>query len=122
MLLRPLDQAGALRTLERMDATPGHVLHQRLALDRVAVVGYSMGGYGALVSAGARVATEGMAYGYVPGGVMARHAQPMQHADEQLRARIGAVVAIAPWADRRSSAREAGRAGRRAGAHLGARG
>jgi len=97
LLLRPLDQAGALRTLERLDATPGHVLYQRLALDRVAVVGYSMGGYGALVSAGARVATDSMAYGYVPGGVMARHAQPMQPADEQLRARIGAVVAIAPW-------------------------
>lgn len=97
LLLRPVDQAGALETLQRLDATPGHALHRRLALDRVAVVGYSMGGYGALVSAGARVASDGMAFGYVPGGVMARHARPMQGAQEQLRARIAAVVALAPW-------------------------
>jgi predicted dienelactone hydrolase len=80
LLLRPLDQAGALESLQRLDATPGHVLHRRLALDRVAVVGYSMGGYGALVSAGARVASDGMAFGYVPAGAMALHAQPMQGA------------------------------------------
>lgn len=97
LLLRPLDQAGAIRALEMWDATPGHPLHQRLALDRVEVVGYSMGGYGALVSAGARVASDGMAFGYVPGGVMARHAQPMQTADAQAQARIAAVVALAPW-------------------------
>ena len=97
LLLRPLDQAGALRSLQRLDTTPGHPLHQRLALDRVAVVGYSMGAYGALVSAGARVAADGAAFNFVPGGAMARHAQPMQTADEQARARIAAVVAIAPW-------------------------
>lgn len=97
LLLRPLDQAGALETLQRLDATPGHPLHQRLALDRVAVVGYSMGGYGALVSAGARVATDGAAFGYVPGGEMARHAQPMQPLQERWRTRIAAVVALAPW-------------------------
>ena len=97
LLLRPLDQAGALRSLQKWDATPGHRLHQRLALDRVAMVGYSMGGYGALVSAGARVASDGMAFGYVPGGVMARHVQPMQPAEAQAQARIAAVVALAPW-------------------------
>ena len=102
LLLRPLDQAGALRTLQRLDATPGHVLHQRLALERIGLVGYSMGGLGALVSAGARVATDGMAYGYVPAGAMARHAQPLQPADEQFRARIGAVVALAPWGGQRA--------------------
>ena len=97
LLLRPLDHDGALETLQRLDASAGHPLHRRLALDRIAVVGYSMGGYGALVSAGARVAADGMAFGYVPGGVMGLHAQPMQAAQEQLRARIAAVVAMAPW-------------------------
>lgn len=97
LLLRPLDQAGALRTLQRLDATAGHPLHQRLALDRVALVGYSMGGYGALVSAGARVAADGAAFSFVPGGALARHAQAMQPADESLRARIAALVAMAPW-------------------------
>lgn len=97
LLLRPVDHAGALDTLLRLDATPGHAMHQRLALDRLAIVGYSMGGYGALVSAGARVAPDGMAFGYVPGGAMARHAEPMQAAQQRLRERIAAVVAMAPW-------------------------
>lgn len=97
LLLRPLDQAGALRSLRRLDATPGQALHQRLALDRVALVGYSMGAYGALVSAGARVAPSGPAFGLVPGGALARHAQPEQPQDEQARAGFAAVVAIAPW-------------------------
>lgn len=97
LLLRPLDQAGALRSLERLDAAPGHVLHQRLALNRVAVVGYSMGGYGALVTAGARVASDGMAFGYVPGGVMAQHAQPMGPEAAQAQSRVAAVVAMAPF-------------------------
>lgn len=97
LLLRPIDQAAAVRALQRWHGTAAHPLHQRVDLDRIALVGYSMGGYGALVTAGARVATDGMAYGYVPGGVMAQHAQPLDAAALPLRARIGAVVAIAPW-------------------------
>lgn len=97
LLLRPIDQAAAVRALERWHGTAGHPLHERVDLDRIALVGYSMGGYGALVTAGARVATDGMAYGYVPGGVMARHAEPLDAPMLALRARIAAVVAIAPW-------------------------
>lgn len=97
LYLRPLDQAAALRELQRLDATPGQPFHQRLAADRVALLGYSMGGYGALVTAGARVAADGMAFRYVPGAALAVHAQPLGSEQEPWRARVAAVVAIAPW-------------------------
>lgn len=69
---------------------------QRLAFadpDRAAVIGYSMGGYGALVAAGAGVAPAVVDSGFVPYGAMAKHAEGTVEAD----ARIRAVVAIAPW-------------------------
>ena len=57
----------------------------------VAIIGYSMGGYGALASAGAPYSTTGAAFKVVPGGYMKRwreHRPP-----ENLKA----IVAIAPW-------------------------
>jgi predicted dienelactone hydrolase len=97
LLLRPIDQAAAIRALEGWNGSSGHPLYQRIDLDRIAVVGYSMGAYGALVSAGARVANDGLAYGYVAGGAMVRHAQPMAAADAAARARIAALVVMAPF-------------------------
>lgn len=97
LYLRPLDQVGAIRALERWNTTSGHLLHGRLDLNRIAIVGYSMGAYGALVTAGARVANDGMAYGYVPGGAMARHANPLKDVDAAARAHVAAVVSIAPF-------------------------
>ena len=97
LYLRPLDQVAALRELHRLDSTPGQPFHQRLAADRVALLGYSMGGYGALVTAGARVATDSMAYRYVPGGALAVHAKPLDAELASWQARVAAVVAIAPW-------------------------
>lgn len=97
LLLRPIDQAAAMRTLDQWNAASDHALYQRIDLDRIAVVGYSMGAYGVLISAGARVAGDGVAFNYVPGGAMSRHAQPPAGAGAQAGARIAAVVSIAPF-------------------------
>lgn len=97
LALRPLDQLAALRTLEQIDGSTGDALHQRLQSNKVALLGYSMGGYGALVAAGARVANDGMAYRYVPPQAMARHTVALSAAEAALRDRVGAVVAFAPW-------------------------
>lgn len=74
----------------------GRYRGERLAFadpERTAVIGYSMGGYGALVAAGAGVAP-GVANGaFVPHGAMAKLAEDSVEAD----ARIRAVVALAPW-------------------------
>ena len=97
LALRPLDQLAGLRLLDQIDASPGDALHQRLQTQKVALLGYSMGGYGTLVAAGARVADDGMAGKYVPAQAMARHMAALGTADAALRDRVGAVVAFAPW-------------------------
>ena len=97
LAFRPLDQSAALRAIEQIDAQAGDPLNGKLQATRVALIGYSMGGYGALVAAGARVADDGMAYRYVPPQAMARHAAALSSADAALRDRVAAVVAFAPW-------------------------
>ena len=97
LALRPLEQLAALRAIERIDASAGDALQGRLLANKVALIGYSMGGYGALVAAGARVADDGMAYRYASADAMRRHAAPLPPAEAALRDRVGAVVAFAPW-------------------------
>jgi predicted dienelactone hydrolase len=60
---------------------------------RVAIVGYSMGGYGALASAGAGYSPNGGAARAIPGDSF----KPLLAGTQQPRPQIRAVVAIAPW-------------------------
>lgn len=48
---RPLDQSAVIAALRRWSADPGNFLHDRIDPERIAIVGYSMGGYGAVRSA-----------------------------------------------------------------------
>lgn len=59
--------------------------------DQVAILGYSMGGYGALLSAGARLTEAGRAAG---GPLMTQH-------DGRVDPRLKAVVPIGPWGRQR---------------------
>jgi predicted dienelactone hydrolase len=97
LALRAVDQAAALRKLAEIDGDRIDPLHQRLQAERVAIVGYSMGAYGALLSAGARLADDGAAFRYGLPAAMQRHAAPLAAADAALAARVAAVVAFAPW-------------------------
>ncbi len=97
LALRAVDQAAALRTLEQLDTNAADPLHQRLNTTRVAIIGYSMGAYGALLSAGARVADDGAAFRYGLPAAMQRHTAALTGADAALSARVAAVVAFAPW-------------------------
>lgn len=64
---------------------------------RVGILGYSMGGYGAITTAGAGYSSAGTASRMVPGELM----QPLTAGDPAYaavdRSAIKAVVAIAPW-------------------------
>jgi S-formylglutathione hydrolase FrmB len=53
---RPLDQKFVLDEMERLSRTPGSLLHGLVDASRAALVGYSMGGYGVVVSAGGGLA------------------------------------------------------------------
>jgi predicted dienelactone hydrolase len=59
------------------------------------LIGYSMGGYGALNTVGAGVSAAAAAY--VPGGKLAVNQQGNAEYESRRDARIKAVVAFAPW-------------------------
>ncbi|HHZ07602.1 MAG TPA: dienelactone hydrolase [Rhizobiales bacterium] len=95
---RPLDQAFALDEMERLSRTPGGRLSGMVDASRAALVGYSMGGYGVVVSAGGGLAPAAATFEWAPPhGLLSRH---VAGSPEQIRLpdpRFRAFVAIAPW-------------------------
>ena len=90
LLRRPLDIAFVARELSALLGADGTVDPTRVAL-----VGYSMGGYGVLTSGGARLDPAGPAR-WVPGGVMLPYTDGGPLADEIVVPHLKAVVALAP--------------------------
>ena len=59
LLNRANDQLFTIDALEKLSRTQGHFLNGLIDDSRVAIIGYSMGGYGALASAGAGYSKKG---------------------------------------------------------------
>ncbi|WP_229419489.1 alpha/beta hydrolase family protein [Pseudoduganella dura] len=96
LLNRPLDDLFVLETVAGWSkAGSGHFLAGRVDTGNTALVGYSMGGYGALNAVGAGISEAAVAY--VSGGALAIHQQGNPRFDARRDPRIKAVVAIAPW-------------------------
>jgi predicted dienelactone hydrolase len=96
LLNRPLDDLFVLDTVAAWaKAGSGHALAGIVDPDRTALVGYSMGGYGALIVAGAGISPAAVAY--VPGGRLAIHQAGNPQYETRRDPRIKAVVAFAPW-------------------------
>ena len=93
LLNRAADQLFTLDALSALAREPGSFLHPVVDAARVAVVGYSMGGYGALASAGAGYSPQGGSARAIPGESF----KPWLAGALQPRPEIKAVVAIAPW-------------------------
>lgn len=67
-------------------------------VDRTAVIGYSMGGYGALIASGAGVSASSWVYWYgVPGLLMEQFRAGNPDYEALLDPRIKAIVPFAPW-------------------------
>jgi predicted dienelactone hydrolase len=96
LLNRRLDDLFVLDTVAAW-ARPGsgHFLSGVVDADNAALIGYSMGGYGALNAVGAGVSAAAAAY--VPGGALAINQQGNPQYEAARDARIKAVVAFAPW-------------------------
>ena len=90
---RARDQQAVLARLMQMSARGGSGLGSSIAPDRVALIGYSMGGFGALATAGAGYDPQSAAYRSLPAGALADQAEGRRQADPRIRA----LVAIAPW-------------------------
>lgn len=93
LLNRAADQLYTIDAVTALARDPNHFLHGVLDPERVAVVGYSMGGYGALASAGAGYSAQGGSARAIPGGYF----QPWLAGALQPRPEIKALIAIAPW-------------------------
>ena len=97
LLNRASDQTFTIGKLADLSRDPSGFLHNLIDPLRVAVVGYSMGGYGALAAAGAGYSRQGGSARAIPGGYL----DPWIADDPAFRSRrrehIKAVVAIAPW-------------------------
>ena len=65
--------------------------------ERAAIVGYSMGGYGAMASAGAGYDPKGGAMAAVPGGYLKGWTAGNEEYAARLPKNLKAVVTIAPW-------------------------
>jgi predicted dienelactone hydrolase len=91
VIRRPLDIAFVAETLQRRLGADQLVDPQRTAL-----IGYSMGGYGVLVAAGATLDPDGGAVKLVPGGLMRPYARGGALSDSITVKGLRAVVAIAP--------------------------
>jgi predicted dienelactone hydrolase len=109
---RPLDQRFVLDEMERLSGEVDHFLSGLVDASTTAVIGYSMGGYGAVITAGAGVtrASTGFEWG-APEGTLAVNVAGSESHEALVDARVKAVVAIAPWGMNRGFWDEAGLAG-----------
>ena len=99
LLNRSLDQLFVLNEMARLHAEdPDGTLKGLVNAGNAAVIGYSMGGFGALntVGAGFTAASVGFSFG-TPNGALAVRQQGNPTYQASLDSRIKAIVAIGPW-------------------------
>ncbi|NIZ13565.1 alpha/beta fold hydrolase [Phaeobacter sp. HF9A] len=95
---RPLDQRFVIDSMAALDNEIGAITDT----SRIGVIGYSMGGYGALIFAGAGLSetavtrTEPAAY-VPPAGLLNQHASGSESHAQLVDPRVKAVIAIGPW-------------------------
>ncbi|MBF9194946.1 dienelactone hydrolase family protein [Microvirga sp. BT290] len=98
LINRPLDQVFVLNAVDQLSKENGHFLNGLIDTSRTGLIGYSMGGYGAVITAGAGVTKEAVAYDSgVPAGMLSVHLAGSESHKKLRDERIKAVVAIAPW-------------------------
>lgn len=96
LLNRSADQWFTIETISRM-STEGGFLRGLVDTEKVAIVGYSMGGYGALISAGAGISGTSPLLKFVPGAYLEKSSAASAQYQAIQRKALKAIVAIAPW-------------------------
>lgn len=99
LLNRSNDQLFTIQALDELSRSPESFLHGLVNTANVAIVGYSMGGYGALTSAGAGYSASSRLMNFVPGGYLKDWTAGNAKFEARDRSRIKAIVAIAPWGE-----------------------
>ena len=95
---RPLDQLFVLDEMAALSADEGSDLAGLIDADNAALVGYSMGGYGAVIAAGGGVteAAVGLPFG-APQGTLAIHRAGSETHEALPDPRVRTAIAIGPW-------------------------
>ena len=95
---RPLDTLFVLDEVENISNQPGSSLHQLVDTSNVAVIGYSMGGYGAIILAGGGVTQIGIDHDWgAPLGTLAIHQSGSETHEALIDPRIKTAIAFGPW-------------------------
>lgn len=95
---RSLDQLFVLNEIARLNADSASFLYGLVDTDNTAIIGYSMGGYGAVITAGGGVTEASVAYGFSsPFGTLGIHQSGSDTHNNLPDARIKTAIAIAPW-------------------------
>lgn len=95
---RTLDQLFVLDEMARLSADSGSFLNGLVDDSRTAIVGYSMGGYGALITAGSGVTAASVDFPFSPAfGQLDIHLADSETEAVQPDPRIRTAVAFAPW-------------------------
>ncbi|MEO0680836.1 MAG: dienelactone hydrolase [Pseudomonadota bacterium] len=94
---RPLDQKFVIDSMQAASAGDGP-LAGLVDADATAVVGYSMGGYGAVIFGGGGVAQTGIDHAWgAPDGTLAMHKAGSDSHEALVDDRVKALVSIGPW-------------------------
>ncbi|WP_299615327.1 dienelactone hydrolase [uncultured Tateyamaria sp.] len=91
---RPLDQALVVDHMAGLEGPLGNIVDA----DNTAVVGYSMGGYGALIFGGAGVTQASTEFSWgAPNGLLEAHLAMSDTHEALMDPRVKAIIAIGPW-------------------------
>lgn len=94
LLNRPLDQAHVVDYMAALDGPLGDIVDA----GNTGVIGYSMGGYGALILGGAGVTQAATEFSWgTPNGLLAQHLAGSDSHEALMDPRIKGVIAIGPW-------------------------
>ena len=95
---RPLDQIFVLNEMARLSGDASSFLSGLVDAANAGLVGYSMGGYGAVITAGAGVTQASVDFTWgAPDGTLGIHLAGSESHEALPDARYKAVVAFAPW-------------------------
>jgi predicted dienelactone hydrolase len=94
---RPLDQFFTLDQIELMSKDSSSFLFNLVDTQNTALIGYSMGGYGAIITAGGGVTQQAVDFPWgAPHKTLAKH-QNLNQTVKSPDPRFKAIIAFAPW-------------------------
>ncbi|KAA0920835.1 dienelactone hydrolase [Aquicoccus porphyridii] len=110
LLNRPWDQRAVIDFMAGLDDPIGDITDATTT----GVIGYSMGGYGALIFGGAGVTQQAVDYTWgTPKGLLAANMAGTDSHESLIDERVKAIIAIGPWGKNRAFWDETGLAGLR---------